>query len=76
MLVEYSLSPEVKFPIAIEQGFAALCWLREHGKSININPDQIAVAGDSAGGNMATVISCKHSFGKLDNILIACCSNG
>ncbi|KAI9477888.1 MAG: Alpha/Beta hydrolase protein [Benjaminiella poitrasii] len=57
MLVEYSLSPEVQFPVANEQSFAALCWLREHGRSININPDQIVVAGDSAGANMATVIS-------------------
>ncbi|KAI7897600.1 Alpha/Beta hydrolase protein [Cokeromyces recurvatus] len=57
MLVEYSLSPEVKFPVANEQSFAALCWLREHGSSININPDQIAVVGDSAGGNMAAVVS-------------------
>ncbi|KAI8636851.1 alpha/beta hydrolase fold-domain-containing protein [Parasitella parasitica] len=57
MLVEYSLSPEVQFPIANEQSFAALCWLREHGKSINVNPDKITVAGDSAGGNMAAVIS-------------------
>jgi acetyl esterase len=59
MLVEYSLSPEVKFPVANEQSFAALCWLQEHGKSINVNSHQIAVAGDSAGGNMAAVISCK-----------------
>lgn len=59
MLVEYSLSPEVQFPIANEQSFAALCWLRKHGRSINANPDKIAVAGDSAGGNMAAVISSK-----------------
>lgn len=59
MLVEYSLSPEFKFPVANEEVYAALCWIREHGRSICINPDQIAIAGDSAGGNMATVVSSK-----------------
>jgi acetyl esterase len=62
MLVEYSLSPEVQFPVANEQSYAALCWLREHGASINVNPEQIVVAGDSAGGNMAAVISSKFLF--------------
>lgn len=60
MLVEYSLSPEVQFPIANEQVYAALCWIREHGRSIHMDPDQICIAGDSAGGNMATVVSSKH----------------
>lgn len=59
MVVEYSLSPEVQFPVANEQSYAALCWLHEHGQSIQINPDQIVVAGDSAGGNMASVIPSK-----------------
>lgn len=62
MLVEYSLSPEFKFPIANEQIFGALCWIHEHGKSIHINPNQIAIAGDSTGGNMATVVSSKFYY--------------
>ncbi|KAI7895192.1 Alpha/Beta hydrolase protein [Mucor mucedo] len=57
MLVEYSHSPEFKFPVANEQTYGALCWLREHGSSIHIDPEQIVIAGDSAGGNMATVVS-------------------
>lgn len=59
MLVEYSHSPEFKFPVANEQTYGALCWLREHGSSIQIDPEQIVIAGDSAGGNMATVVSSK-----------------
>ncbi|CEP18512.1 hypothetical protein [Parasitella parasitica] len=71
MLVEYSLSPEVKFPIANEQSFAALCWLREHGKTINVNPDKISVVGDSAGGNMAAVISMMAKDRGMEEIIKA-----
>lgn len=55
--MEYSLSPEVKFPVALEECYAALVWLRDNGGSINVNADQIAVGGDSAGGNMSTALS-------------------
>ncbi|CAO0802668.1 unnamed protein product [Mucor circinelloides] len=71
MLVEYSLSPEVQFPIANEQSFAALCWLRKHGRSINANPDKIAVAGDSAGGNMAAVISMMAKDRGMEGVIKA-----
>ncbi|KAI8048615.1 alpha/beta hydrolase fold-domain-containing protein [Gilbertella persicaria] len=58
VLVEYTLSPQVQFPVAAEECFAALCWLRDHGAaSIHIDPDHIIVAGDSAGGNLAAVIT-------------------
>lgn len=57
VVTEYSLSPEVKFPVANEQTYAALCWIHENGRSINLNPDKICIAGDSAGGNMATVVA-------------------
>lgn len=59
MALDYSLSPEVQYPVANEEAYAALCWLREHGKSININPDKIAIGGDSAGGNMSAVVARK-----------------
>lgn len=60
MALEYSLSPEVRYPVANEEAYAALCWLREHGKSINIDSDKIAIGGDSAGGNMSAVVACKY----------------
>ncbi len=56
IFVEYSLSPEARFPIANEEAYAATRWVAEHGREIGIDPDQIAVAGDSAGGNMAAVV--------------------
>src|SRR5947209_12769108 len=57
VFVEYSLSPEVRFPVANEEAYAATRWVAEHGREIGVDPDQIAVAGDSAGGNMAAVVS-------------------
>jgi acetyl esterase len=56
VFVEYSLSPEARYPIANEESFAATKWVAEHGREISINPDQIAVGGDSAGGTIATVV--------------------
>lgn len=56
---EYTLSPEVKFPVVIEEHFAVICWLCENANSINLNPDKTVISGDSAGGNMSTAISSK-----------------
>ena len=56
VFVEYSLSPEACYPVANEEAYAATRWIAEHGAEIGINPNQIAVAGDSAGGTMATVL--------------------
>ncbi|KAI9268851.1 Alpha/Beta hydrolase protein [Phascolomyces articulosus] len=54
--VEYSKSPEVKYPTALHQSYAVTQWLHNHGNSIHVNPDQLATCGDSAGGNMASAI--------------------
>ncbi|KAI8876443.1 hypothetical protein K501DRAFT_262138 [Backusella circina FSU 941] len=57
VFVEYSLSPEVKFPVANEQVYGVLEWLLKNAQTLNMNPAKIAIAGDSAGGNMSAVIS-------------------
>ncbi|MTI29643.1 alpha/beta hydrolase [Xanthovirga aplysinae] len=57
VFVNYSLSPEVHFPVANEEAYAATKWISTHGESLGLNPRKIAVAGDSAGGNMATVVT-------------------
>jgi acetyl esterase len=57
IFVEYTLSPEARFPTANEEAYAATKWVAEHGREIGVDPGQIAVAGDSAGGNMAAVVS-------------------
>lgn len=55
--VAYRQAPEHKFPAAHEDAYAAYKWVKENAASIKGNPDKVAVAGESAGGNMATAVS-------------------
>lgn len=51
--VDYSLSPEARFPRAIEETVDAIEWVRQHGARHGIDTSRIAVGGDSAGANLA-----------------------
>lgn len=51
--VDYSLSPEAKFPTALEECAAVVRWIAEHGASWGLDTKRILVGGDSAGGNLA-----------------------
>lgn len=55
--IEYSLAPEAKYPVRIEQCYATAQWIKEQGAAGGFDTGRIAVAGDSAGGNMATVLA-------------------
>ena len=55
--VDYRLSPENKFPTAHEDAYAAYKWVKENAASIGGNAAKVAVAGESAGGNMAVTVS-------------------
>ncbi|NMM10626.1 MAG: alpha/beta hydrolase [Polaromonas sp.] len=57
VFVNYTPSPEARYPVAINQAYAATKWVAEHGKEINLDGSRLAVAGNSVGGNMATVVS-------------------
>jgi acetyl esterase len=53
----YSLSPEAKYPTAIEENYAVLKWVSDQGASSSLDTRRIAVAGDSVGGNMAAALT-------------------
>lgn len=53
----YSLSPEAKYPIAIEECYAVLQWIAEKGAEKGLDPARVAVAGDSVGGNMSIAVN-------------------
>ena len=55
--VDYRLAPEHKFPAAVEDCLAAYRWLRTKGRDVGADLSRVAVAGDSAGGNLSAVVS-------------------
>jgi acetyl esterase len=57
VFVNYTPSPEAKYPIPLEQAYAATKWVAENGQTINVNSSHLAVVGDSVGGNMAAAVA-------------------
>ena len=59
VLVDYRLAPEHRYPVAVEDSWAALEWVGEHLESIAAPGAPLFVAGDSAGGNLAAVMALR-----------------
>ncbi|MFM0282693.1 alpha/beta hydrolase [Paraburkholderia sediminicola] len=57
VFVNYTPSPEARYPVAINQAYAATKWVAEHGNEIGVDGSRLAVVGNSVGGNMAAVVS-------------------
>jgi acetyl esterase/lipase len=57
VFVEYDRSPEAHYPVAIEQGYATAQWIVREGAANGLDPERLAVAGDSVGGGMTAALA-------------------
>lgn len=57
VFVNYTPSPESRYPVAINEAYAATQWVAENGAQINVDGKRLAVVGNSVGGNMAAVVA-------------------
>jgi acetyl esterase len=57
VFVDYDRSPEVRYPIAIEQAYSSMLYTVEHAQSLRVDASRMAIVGDSAGGNMAAALT-------------------
>jgi acetyl esterase len=57
LAVDYRLGPENRFPCAVDDCIAATRWCRSHAQRLGLDPQRMAVGGDSAGGNLAAVVA-------------------
>lgn len=63
--LDYRRSPAHRFPVALDEARAALAWLHAQARDLGLDPARLAVAGDSAGGNLCAVLALYSARGEL-----------
>ena len=69
VFVLYTLSPEAKYPVSLEQAYAATKWVAQNSQAIHVDSSRLAVVGDSVGGNMVaafTLLAKQRGGPKVD----------
>jgi acetyl esterase len=69
VFVNYTLSPEAKYPVSLEQAYAATKWVAQNSQAIHVDSSRLAVVGDSVGGNMVaafTLLAKQRGGPKVD----------
>lgn len=59
VFVDYERSPEARYPVALNQVYAATQWVAEHGEQIGVDGSRLSVVGNSAGGNLAAAVALR-----------------
>ena len=74
VFVDYDRSPEVHYPVAIEQAYAATKYVAEHGNDLGLDSSRLALIGDSVGGNMVAAVTllAKQRGGPRINLQVLC----
>ena len=57
VFVNYTRSPEARYPVAIEEAYTATKYIAENGMKMNLDSSRLAIAGDSVGGNMTAAVT-------------------
>ena len=73
VFVDYTLSPEAHFPQAVEEVYAAVKWVAGNGREIGVDGSRLALAGNSAGGNMslaAALVAKDHGGPQLRTLVL------
>lgn len=73
VFVDYTLSPEAHFPQAVEEVYAAVKWVAGNGRKIGVDGSRLALAGNSAGGNMslaAALVAKDHGGPQLRTLVL------